>query len=405
MEESSSLSIPEVAPPAAPRRKRPNNKQRRREKKKREQTQREEAESKHLSYKSNPPHQKKRRESFPVWSRVTDDQILHSELKSSKLSLNCFKELTPLGGQDMSKVKLAIHIDTLKFVALKRLEKKKYEEKKMVHHAVEEKKMLREIQSPFKVQLLGRFQTRDHVYLVTEYVEGDDLLRLIQRNDGLNEDTSRFYAAQLVLFLETLHATDGIFRDIKPENILVSHWDRYIKVVDFGFCTYLDPERGRRASVCGTVAYMCPEKLQAAAYNTASDIWSFGVLLFVMLCNRFPDNFKESIDVILKKKDEKSAWQRMRNLRRDIPKLLQQYFKDRKQRYPLSQDIQDLVASMLHFDPDRRPSISQIKHHAWFRDYPWEQLRAKKMEPPGLLDDSLLLPEEDRESSDPWKDW
>ena len=234
------------------------------------------------------------------------------EIQKIIFNLNDFQELKELGGGDFSCVQLALYTPEVKYVALKLLDKKLYEKNRYVSHAFSEKKLLQSIDSPFKIKYLGSFKTEDYLYLVTEYVEGEQLIDLIQSKRGLNEDTCRFYAAQLVLFFETLHGihtetkTQAIFRDLKPENILVSCWDKYLKVIDFGYCAFLEENvdskykesktrtnKPKKKTFCGSLEYMSPEILQGKLYDTASDIWSFGILLFVMLCDCFPIHYEK----------------------------------------------------------------------------------------------------------------
>jgi serine/threonine protein kinase len=102
-------------------------------------------------------------------------------------------------------------------------------------------------------------------------------------------------------------------------------------------------------------------------------------------------------------KGKSKALYHFQSLSKNIPQMLQLYFKDRKQKQPLSKDLQSLIAGMLSFDPDKRPTIFQVKQHPWFKDFPWHQLAAKEILPPkGCYDDSLVVEEN---SNDPWKDW
>lgn len=408
------------------RRRRPNNKQRQRQKRKEKKEEEEEDQpqqpiegkkekkkesSKKRSRSRARSHSRSRSGSHShsrrIYSSIADCDILHEEIKKPNLNRSDFQEMEALGGGNHSAVELAVYIKESKYVALKILDKKEYERNDFVAHAFSEKQMLRQVESPFKIKYLGSFQTRKYLFLVTEYVEGQRLIDLIQKTKGFDEDTCRFYAAQLVLFLETLHSKHALFRDFKPENILVSHSDRYLKVIDFGYSTYLDEKTGYRKTFCGTLEYNCPEKVQGFPYNYASDIWSFGILLFVMLCDKFPSSQRKEDLPKNGNGNGKLAGglPHMKRLHREIPELLALYFKDRKQKLPLSEHIQELVSSMLSFDPERRPTISKVKQHRWFHGMDWKALAEKKIIPPdGTFEDAVRLSSESAASS-PWKDW
>lgn len=327
-------------------------------------------------------------------SFISDEGILRDEIQKENLNLSDFQEIEKLGGGRFSLVELAIYLKESKYVALKILDKKAYQSTVEKKHAFSEKRLLKDIRSPFKINYLGSFQSRKYLYLVTEYVEGCRLIDLVQQNKGLTEEAARFYGAQLLLFLETLHSHAAVFRDIKPENILISYWDRYLKVIDFGYSSYLDKETGTRETLCGTLEYLCPEKIQGVPYDTASDIWSFGILLFVMLCDRFPYKNPSQVSPDLDQ-DMKGVIPIMKSLSKEVPRLLRLHFKDRKQKEPLSSSIENLISSMLSFDPQKRPTISQIKKHEWFRSVDFKQMESKQITPPrDVYDSSLCLSEE-----------
>jgi serine/threonine protein kinase len=352
--------------------------------------------------KSKTSSRSRSRSLSPEWvSRIFEKAILQNEI-TNPVTQSDFHEIQKLGGSPFSSIRLAIYLQEEKYVVLKVLDKKAYENKHIVEHAKSEKVLLRDIVSPFKIKYLSSFQTDTSLYLVTEYVEGDRLIDLIQKNHGLEEEVTRFYAAQLVLFLETLHEAKAIFRDFKPENILINHWDHYLKVIDFGYSAYLDSS-GSKRTLCGSLEYFCPEKVQGLPYNAASDIWSFGILLFVMLCDRFPyqKKDKDQLRHVSQNKKEKptSILHTMKDLHRQIPKLLELF----------SPTVQQLVSSMLMFDPKKRPSITQIKKHPWFKEIDFNLLYNKKILPPTnkgeVLNKSVQLEEDKKQSNSIWKDW
>ena len=126
-----------------------------------------------------------------------------------------------------------------------------------------------------------------------EFVNGGELFYHLHKDssDGFEEDRARFYAAQIVLALEKMHAEGVIYRDLKPENILVDQ-EGYLRITDFGISkvvTETDEDDRRRAmTFTGTADYMAPEIMQNDEYDQGVDWFSFGVLLYEMLCGKNP---------------------------------------------------------------------------------------------------------------------
>jgi len=195
-----------------------------------------------------------------------------------------------------------------------------------------------------------------------------------------------------------MHRHKALYRDLKPENVVISQWDRYLKVVDFGYSTY-NSHSGSRESFCGTLEYLCPEKIQGLPYDYSSDIWSLGILLFVMLCDRHPyTSPKEGSMPISSSHSHRGVVPKLRHLSRNIPSLMKEYKHHRKQS-AFSSSVQNLISSMLSFRPDERPSISQIKKHPWFSSIDFDQLKEKRLDPPYGCYDAFELPDESDSSS------
>jgi len=127
------------------------------------------------------------------------------------------------------RVLLVKHYPTGRFCALKALEKVQIMKMRQVEHTLSEKKILSCIDFPFIVKLLYSFKDNSNVYLVMEYINGGELFTHLRRIGKFGVPVCRFYAAQIVLTLEYLHNLDIVYRDMKPENILITH-NGYIKV-------------------------------------------------------------------------------------------------------------------------------------------------------------------------------
>ena len=151
---------------------------------------------------------------------------------------------------------------------------------KQVEHINCERSILGAVDNAGIVNLFCTFQDSLNIYMLLEFVQGGELFSHLRRAVRFSADVSRFYAANIILVLEYLHNRNLIYRDLKPENLLLDS-QGYLKVTDFGFAKYV-PDR--TFTLCGTPEYLAPEIINSAGHGKAADWWAFGVLLFEMLC-------------------------------------------------------------------------------------------------------------------------
>ena len=156
---------------------------------------------------------------------------------------------------------------------------------RQVQHIVSEKNILARINFPFIVNLylgltrLCTFQDNRYVFLLEEYVIGGEMFSHLRRARRFTNEMTRFYAAEITLALEYLHNLNIIYRDLKPENLLLDH-NGHIKIADFGFAKIV-PDR--TWTLCGTPEYLAPEIIQSRGHGRAVDWWALGILIFEML--------------------------------------------------------------------------------------------------------------------------
>lgn len=115
--------------------------------------------------------------------------------------------------------------------------------------------------------------------MVLEYVPGGELFTHLRRAGKFPNEQTRFYAAQIVMAIQALHTDGAVYRDLKPENLLLDA-EGYIKIVDFGFAKYVED---RTWTLCGTPEYLAPEIIQSKGHGKAVDWWALGILIYEML--------------------------------------------------------------------------------------------------------------------------
>ncbi|CAI9742841.1 S6 kinase beta-1-like [Octopus vulgaris] len=149
-------------------------------------------------------------------------------------------------------------------------------------HTRAERNILEAVKHPFIVKLMYAFQTGGKLYLILEYLPGGELFTQLEKEGIIMEDSACFYLGEICLALEHLHSLGIIYRDLKPENVLLDILG-HIKLTDFGLCKESIQDGGITHTFCGTVEYMAPEILMRTGHGKAVDWWSLGALMYDML--------------------------------------------------------------------------------------------------------------------------
>ena len=195
------------------------------------------------------------------------------------------------------------------------------------------------------------------------FVRGGELFQHLRTEKFFPEDKVRFYAASIGLALDYLHSKGIIYRDIKPENILIGE-DGYLKLIDFGMAKIVK-DNEKATSFCGTPEYLAPEIITGEGHNKSADWWSYGILIFEMLCGIPPfycENTEKMYDLIT-------------HAELRFPKRIQ-----------LSDNSKDLLKKLLIKKQTNRlgaqNGFAEIRTHPFFEGFNFDELLAKKMPVP-----------------------
>lgn len=171
-------------------------------------------------------------------------EILHKEsenfrLQRTKINVRDFVPLKIIGRGAFGEVRVCRDKRTSEIVAIKKMKKQEMIYKNQVAHVRAERDILALANNPWIVELKCSFQDENFLYLVMEYLQGGDLMTLLMEKDILAEDLSRFYIAETILAIESVHNLNYIHRDLKPDNLIIGK-DGHIKLSDFGLCKHAE---------------------------------------------------------------------------------------------------------------------------------------------------------------------
>jgi len=207
------------------------------------------------------------------------------------------------------------------------------------------------------------FQTQDKLYMILDYINGGELFYHLSDAERFDEERARFYAAEILLALGYLHSLNIVYRDLKPENLLLD-MNGNICLTDFGLCKENLGYGSVTHTFCGSPEYLAPEIFMGNGYDKSVDWWALATLLYEMLSG-LPPFFSDDLEVMNQKILSEPLW-------------FPDYFSD---------ESKSLLQGLLERNPKKRlgcgeKDAEEIKRHPFFKSVDWTKLDGKQIEPP-----------------------
>ena len=262
-----------------------------------------------------------------------------------------------------------LHLDALvPSLSLKVLKKAEVARRKQIEHTRTERRIMEDAVHPFICILHYAFQSEDKLYMITDYCPGGELFFHLKKLHAFSESMVRFYSAEIILGLSHLHDHQIVYRDLKPENVLLDA-EGHVRLTDFGLSRDNLEHETAATTFCGTPEYLSPEMIMhrktRAGYGVSVDWWSLGTLIYEMYTGWPPfydKNIRRMCDNILRKTLE-------------FPE---------KARF--SVESQSLIRGFLEREPTKRLGVDggldRLKAHEFFAVLDWDAAFRRELEPP-----------------------
>lgn len=303
-------------------------------------------------------------------SKQYDDsnQLLRQKLKEQfeGIKLCDLRVVSTLGVGGFGRVELVTLVnDSDRSFALKVMKKAQIVETRQQQHILSEKTIMMEADCPFIVKLFKTFKDSKYLYMLMESCLGGELWTILRDRGYFDEPTTRFYTSCVIEAFDYLHSRNIIYRDLKPENMLLDRFG-YVKLTDFGFAKKLHPPGRKTWTFCGTPEYVAPEVILNRGHDYSADYWSLGVLMFELLTGTPPftgPDPMQTYTIILKGINAI-----------DFPRMI-------------SSNANHLIKKLCKDNPSERlgyqkDGIDDIRKHKWFDGFYWEGLRNRTLTPP-----------------------
>jgi cGMP-dependent protein kinase len=284
-------------------------------------------------------------------------------LQDNLLELKDLVIIRQLGSGNYGNVAKVKSLRNNCYYALKGISRKQIDHENL-HKSLElERSILLQIDHPFIVKLLKTLKDKRFIYFIMENIQGKELFDVIREIGLLNKNQCQFYAGNMLLAIEYLHERNFVYRDIKPENVMVEYESGYLKIIDFGTAKKIID---RTTTIIGTPNYMAPEVILGEGYSFQVDVWSIAVCMYEFMCGGLPFGDKAE--------DPMEVYQSIITGKLSFPSFLKDKDFIKLMRHMLTKSLSN-----------RLTKINLIKNHVWFKNFDWDELITMNMKPPYII--------------------
>ena len=283
-------------------------------------------------------------------------------LEDNTIELKDLDDIKELGSGNFGSVNLVRNKKNKQLYAIKALNLDQIKKENLEVCVELEKNVLLKTDHPFIMKMVKYLKNESYIFFINEYIKGKELWDVIRDIGLLNKEQKQFYGASILLAINHLHKKKIIYRDIKPENVMVNT-KGYIKIIDFGTVKEI---QDRTSTIIGTSHYMAPEISKGEGYSFQVDIWSIAVCLYEFFCGKLP--FGEEYD------DPMDIYRAVSKEELSFPNFVH------------DDKFMSLLNKMLKKNPTQRLwKFEQIKEDPYFKDFDWNKLISLSYPPPYMI--------------------
>ena len=283
-------------------------------------------------------------------------------LEDNTIELRDLDNIKELGSGSFGSVNLVRNKKNKQLYAIKALDTEQIKKENLESSVELEKNVLLKVDHPFIMKMVKHLKNEYYIFFITEYIKGKELWEVIRDIGLLNKEQTQFYSASILLAIDYLHKHKIIYRDIKPENVMVNE-KGYIKIIDFGTVKEI---KDRTSTIIGTSHYMAPEITKGEGYSFEVDIWSIAICMYEFYCGKLPfgEEYEDPMDIYRAVSKEELSFPN--------------FVHDEK--------FMVLLNKMLKKSPTSRLwKFQQIKNDPFFEDFNWKQLISLSYPPPYMI--------------------
>ena len=283
-------------------------------------------------------------------------------LEDNTIELKDLDNIKELGSGTFGNVNLVRSKKNKQFYAIKALDLEQIKKENLESCVELEKNVLLKTDHPFIMKMVKYLKDENYIFFINEYIKGKELWDVIRDIGLLNKEQTQFYVASMLLAINHLHKKKIIYRDIKPENVMVSV-KGYIKIIDFGTVKEIED---RTSTVIGTSHYMAPEITKGEGYSFEVDIWSIAICMYEFFCGKLP--FGEDLE------DPMDIYRAVCKEELSFPNFVN------------DEKYMALLHKMLKKNPTQRLwKLEQIKVDPYFKEFDWNKLISLSYPPPYMI--------------------